>query len=135
MILEGFVDLEITERDFIDLCCSIGESLHFGIYMPKIIMENRQFRVLDSDVYKNKFSFYVVFPNNRGTKSANKKFVAEKMAHLLEVLLEKDLPVGLEDNFDTTGKKSFALLKVPVGDEYMFDGNGKKTFEMLQISI
>ena len=63
--------------------------------------------------YTNKFLFHIVFPENRGTKSANRKFVEEKMAHLLEVVLEDDLPVGLEGKFDSSGMKTYALIKVP----------------------
>lgn len=113
MVVEGYVDPDMTERDFIDLCCSIGDSLDFCICVPKTITEIRRFRVPDGVSCTNTFSFHVTFPNNRGTKSANKKFVAEKMAHLLEVVLEKDLPVGLEGIFNRTGKKTYAILHVP----------------------
>ena len=116
MVLEGFVDSDISECDFIDLCCSIGDSLDFCICYPKTITEIRKFHVPDTnspEAYKNKFLFHITFPKNRGTKSANKKFIEDKMEHLLQVCLEKDLPVGLEDTFDYSGKTSFALIKVP----------------------
>jgi hypothetical protein len=135
MVLEGTVDSDMCKRDFIDLCCSIGDSLDFGICVQKVIMVNMQFQVFDSNVYKNKFSFHVTFPNDRGTKRSNRKFVADKMLHLLQVLLEKDLPVGLENEFDSTGKKSFALLKVPNGLDYMCDSSEKKTFKVFNPSL
>jgi hypothetical protein len=113
MILEGVVDPEISECDFIDLCCSIGEKLDFCICFTKNIVEIRKFHNDSPEEYKNTFSFHVTFPENRGTKSANKKFIADNMARLLEVCLEDDLPVGLEYTFDSSGKKSYALIKVP----------------------
>ena len=114
MILEGHVDSEMSECDFIDLCCSIGDSLDFGICYSKRIAEVRKFQVPDpAGGYQNKFSFHVLFPDKRGTRNANRQFVADKMACLLEGLLEDDLPVGLEGQFDTSGKKTFALIKVP----------------------
>ena len=115
MVLEGFVDSEISEARYIDLCCSIGDSLDFCIYFTKTITETRQFHITDTESpggYKNKFLFYVIFPENHGTKSANKKFLEDNMARLLEVCLEDDLPVGLEGVFDSSGKKTFALIKV-----------------------
>jgi hypothetical protein len=111
MVLEGFVDPEMPECDFIDMCCSIGDSLDFCICYEKTITETRQFRTPCAEGYKTRFSFHVLFPTNRGTKRANKAFIKEKMARLLEVCLEKDLPVGLEGAFDHSGKKTFALLK------------------------
>lgn len=116
MILEGVVDPEISELDFIDLCCSIGESLNFCICYTKTIVEIRRFHKSDTTsptAYKNTFSFHVTFPDNHGTKNANKMFVADNMARLLEVCLEDDLPVGLEDTFDSSGKKTFAVITVP----------------------
>ena len=112
MVLEGVVDSEISERDFIDLCCSVGDSLDFGICYAKTIVEVRKFQVPDTVGYQNKFSFYVTFPNNRGTKSANRQFVADKMARLLEGILEDDLPVGLEGKLDYSGQQTFALITV-----------------------
>jgi len=109
MVLEGFVDSKITERDFIDLCCSIGESLDFCICYSKTIVEIRKFKIQDGE---SRFSFHVTFPDNRGTKYANKKFVAENMVKLLQCVLEDDLPVGLEGEFDCSGKKTYALIKV-----------------------
>ena len=114
MVLEGYVDPEMSERDFIDLCCSIGESLDFCICVSKTITEVREFHIPDaSGGYKNRFSFHVVFPENYGTRVANKKFVEEHMANLLKGVLEDDLPVGLEGKFDSSGIQTFALIKVP----------------------
>jgi hypothetical protein len=116
MILEGFVDSEISECDYKDLCCSIADKLDFCICVTKTITEIRQFHIPDPDSpngYKNTFSFHIIFPENCGTKKANKKFLEDNMARLLEVCLEDDLPVGLEDKFDSSGKKTFALIKVP----------------------
>lgn len=114
MVLEGVVDSEMPECDFIDLCCSIGDSLDFCICVSKTITEVREFRVRDvSGGYTNRFSFHVVFPENHGTNAANRAFVKQNMVHLLEVVLEDDLPVGLEGEFDSSGKKTFALIKVP----------------------
>jgi len=104
MTLEGFVDSEISERDYIDLCCRIKESLDFCICVTKTITEISDFQVIESN--KHKFSFHIIFPENRGTKAANKKFVLG-MVHLLEVVL--DLPVSLEGN----SGKTYALIKVP----------------------
>jgi hypothetical protein len=104
MILEGFVDPEMSETDFKDMCCSIADSLDFCIYFTKTITEF-------IDVESKKFSFHVIFPEKKGTKKANKKFLEDNMAELLRVCLEDDLPVGLEDKFDRSGKKTFALLK------------------------
>ena len=112
MILEGFVDSEISEWDYKDLCCNISDKLDFCICFTKTITETREFHVPDPKGYKNKFLFHVLFPENRGTKSANKKFLEDNMARLLEVCLEDDLPVGLEDVFDSSGKKTYALIKV-----------------------
>lgn len=107
MTLEGFIDSNISERDYIDLCCSIRESLDFCICVTKVITEISDFQVTESN--KKKFSFHVTFPEHRGTKAANKKFVLDNMVHLLEVVLEDDLPVMLEGNSGTT----YALIKVP----------------------
>jgi hypothetical protein len=115
MVLEGFVDSEISEWDYKDLCCSIYDKLDFCICFAKTIAEMREFHLPDENSpkgYKNKFVFHVTFPENHGTKSANKKFLEDKMARLLEVCLEDDLPVGLEGVFDSSGKKTFALMKV-----------------------
>lgn len=114
MVLEGVVDLEVTETEFIDLCCSIGDSMDFGICYPKTITEIRQFHTRYAIGYKNRFSFHVIFPNNKGTKNANKKFIEDKMAYLLERLLEDYLPVGLQDKFDYSGKMTYAVIKVPI---------------------
>lgn len=105
MELEGFVDSDMTETEFDDLRESIRDSLHFCICVPKSITEVRLFE-------SKKFSFYVEFPDHEGTKADNKKFVEDNMARLLEVCLEDWLPVGLEDKFDTSGKKTYGLLKV-----------------------
>lgn len=114
MVLEGYVAPEMSERDFIDLCCSIGESLDFCICVSKTITEVREFHIPDtSGGYKTRFSFHIVFSENHGTRAANKKFVEEHMANLLKGVLEDDLPVGLEGKFDSSGKKTFALIKVP----------------------
>jgi hypothetical protein len=113
MVLEGHVDSEMSERDFIDLCCSIGESLDFGICYSKTITEIRQ-PYISGIGYEHKFSFHVIFPEKYGTRFANKKFIEDKMAYLLKGLLEDDLPVGTEGNFDSSGKKTFALIKVPL---------------------
>ena len=118
MVIEGFVDSEITETEFTDLCCSIGESLAFCICFPKIITEIRRFHMPDSnspDGYSHTFTFHVVFPENRGTRNANQRFVADTMVHLLKVVLEDDLPVGLEGTVDHSGKKTYAVLRVPTG--------------------
>lgn len=115
MVLEGFVDSEMCERDFIDLCSSIGESLDFCICYEKTIVEVRKFRepCVDSiDRYKNKFTFYITFPKNRGTKHANIIFIKMNMLSLLKCVLEDDLPVGLENDFDCSNKKTYALIKV-----------------------
>jgi len=104
MVLEGVADPEMTETDFIDLCCSIGDSMDFGICYPKTIQETREFHKPDKDSYTTKW----------GTLYGNKKFVAEKMAYLLEVLLADFLPIGLEDTIDTTKEKTFGILKVLV---------------------
>jgi len=114
MDLEGVADPEMTERDFINLCCSIGDSMDFGIGYPKTIQEIRRFHTPDKDSYTNTFTFHVEFPTKWGTLHGNKKFVAEKMAYLLPVLLEDFLTVGLEDAIDTTKEKTFGILKVPV---------------------
>jgi hypothetical protein len=116
MVLEGFVDSEISEWDYKDLCSSIRDKLDFCICVTKTITETTEFRKPDTESprgYKNTFLFYVTFPENHGTRKANKKFVEDKMAHLLEVCLEDDLPVGLEGAFDSSGKKTFAIMKVP----------------------
>jgi hypothetical protein len=113
MVLEGVVDPEISERDYIDLCCSIGEKLDFCICFTKNIVEIRKFHSDSLGKYENRFLFHITFPENRGTKNANKKFVAENMERLLKVCLEDDIPVGLEGSFDSSGKKSYALIKVP----------------------
>ena len=110
MVLDGVTDPEMSERDFIDLCCRIGESMDFCICYTKTIVEIRRFHF--PDAYTNTFSFRVEFPENRGTKAANRRFVAEKMAHLLEVVLRDSLPVGLENVFDPSGQKTFAIIKV-----------------------
>ena len=114
MVLEGVADPEMTETDFIDLCCSIGDSMNFGICYPKTIQETREFHKPDKDSYTNTFTFRVEFPTKWGTLYGNKKFVAEKMAYLLEVLLADFLPIGLEDTIDTTKEKTFGILKVPM---------------------
>jgi len=116
MVLEGVVDSEISEWGYRDLCASVADKLDFCICVTKTITETIEFHMPDIDSpngYKNKFSFHITFPENRGTKNANKKFVAENMERLLKVCLEDDLPVGLEDTFDPSGKKSYALIKVP----------------------
>lgn len=105
MKLEGYVDPDMTETEFDDLRESIRDSLDFCIYVRKIITEVRLFE-------SNKFYFNVVFPDHKGTKAANKKFVEHNMVPLLEVCLGDYLPVGLEDKFDTTGKMTYGLLKV-----------------------
>lgn len=105
MELEGFVDSEMTETEFADLCESIRDSLDFCICVTKTITDVMLFE-------SKKFSFYVEFPDHEGTKADNKKFVEDNMAHLLEVCLGDWLPVGLEDKFDTSGKKTYGLLKV-----------------------
>jgi len=115
MVLEGFVDSEMCEQDFTDLCCSIRESLDFCICYEKTIAEVRKFREPSPesiDRYKNKFVFYITFPNNCGTKHANKKFIEDNMLRLLKVCLEDDIHIGLESNFDCSNKKSYALIKV-----------------------
>ena len=115
MVLEGFVDSEISEWDYKDLCCSISDKLDFCICFTKTIMETREFHIPDTESpggYKNKFLFHIIFPENRGTKSANKKFVEENMVRLLTVCLEDDLPVGLEGTFDYSKKKTFIIIKV-----------------------
>jgi len=105
MELEGYVDPEMTETEFNDLCQSIRDSLDFCICVTKTITEVMLFE-------SKKFSFSIVFPDHKGTKAANKKFVEDKMAHLLEVCLGDYLPVGLEDRFVTIGKRTYGLLKV-----------------------
>jgi hypothetical protein len=105
MELEGFVDSEMTEIEFNDLCESIRDSLDFCICVTKSITEVMLFE-------SKRFSFHVVFLDNKGTKAANKKFVEDKMERLLEVCLGDWLPVGLENKFDTSGKKTYGLLKV-----------------------
>ena len=112
MVLEGFVDSEISEWDYKDLCCNIRDKLDFCICVTKTITETIEFHMPDPKGYKNTFSFHVTFPENHGTRKANKKFIEDKMAHLLEVCLEDDLPVGLEGMFNSSGKKTFALIKV-----------------------
>ena len=104
MTLEGFVDSEISERGYIDLCSDIRDSLDFCICVTKNITEISDFKVIESD--KHKFSFHITFPENRGTRAANKKFVLG-MLHLLQVVL--NLPVFLEGN----SEKTYALIKVP----------------------
>jgi hypothetical protein len=110
MVLEGFVDSEMSERDFIDLCCSIGESLDFCICVSKTIVEIRRFQITDDG---SSFSFHVTFPDNRGTKYANREFVKDNMVKLLKCVLEDDLPVGFEDDIDYSDKKTYAIIKVP----------------------
>lgn len=105
MQLEGYVDPEMTETEFNDLCQGIRDSLDFCICVTKTITEVMLFE-------SKKFSFSVVFPDHKGTKAANKRFVENNMARLLEVCLEDYLPVGLEDKFDTTRNKTYGLLKV-----------------------
>ena len=110
MVLDGVADPEMSERDFIDLCCRVGESMDFCICYTKTIVEIRRFH--SPDAYTNTFSFRVTFPDNCGTKGANRRFVAEKMARLLEVVLEDHLAVGLENVFEPSGRKTFAVIKV-----------------------
>lgn len=105
MELEGCVDRDMGETEFNDLCQSIRDSLDFCICVTKTITEVMLFE-------SKKFSFSVVFPDHKGTRAANKKFVEDNMARLLEVCLGDWLPVGLEDKFDTAGKKTYGLLKV-----------------------
>jgi hypothetical protein len=115
MVLEGFVDSEISEWDYKDLCCNIRDKLDFCICVTKTITETTEFHMPDTESpggYKNTFSFHLTFPENHGTRKANKKFIEDKMVRLLEVCLEDDLPVGLEGVFDSSGKKTFALIKV-----------------------
>jgi len=114
MVIHGVVDSDRTETEFIDLCCSIGDSLHFCICFTKKIIEIRRFHVADTKSprgYTNTFTFHVTFPDQYGTRDANKKFVEEKLVHLLEVVL--DIPIGLEGNFDPSGKPTYALIQVP----------------------
>ena len=106
MTLEGFVDSEISERGYIDLCSDIRDSLDFCICVTKNITEISDFKVIESD--KHKFSFHITFPENRGTRTANKKFMLG-MVHLLQVVLEDDLPVMLEGK--ESEKKTYALIK------------------------
>jgi len=114
MVLEGFVDSEMPECKFIDLCCSIGDSLDFCICVSKTITEVREFQVQDaSGAYTNRFSFHIAFPENRGTNAANRAFIKQNMVRLLTGVLEDDLPVGLEGEFDSSGIKTYALIKVP----------------------
>lgn len=105
MELEGHVDPEMTETEFNDLCQSIRDSLDFCICVTKTITE-----VMDFE--SKKFSFNIVFPDHRGTKAANKRFVENNMARLLEVCLEDYLPVRPEDKVDKTENKTYGLLKV-----------------------
>ena len=116
MVLEGFVDSEISEWGYRDLCSSVADKLDFCICFTKTITETIEFHIPDADSpkgYKNKFLFHIIFPENYGTRGANKKFVEDNMLRLLKVCLEDDIEVGLEDSFDSSGKKSFALIKVP----------------------
>ena len=99
MQLEGFVDPDMSERDFIDLCSNIYDSLHFCIIVEKTIVVVRKFDM-------NKFIFYITFPNNHGTKSANKKFV-EDMTYFIQTVLEDHIPVGVDHS-----KKTYAILNV-----------------------
>jgi hypothetical protein len=105
MELEGFVDSEMTETEFADLCESIRDSLNFCICVTKTITDVMLFE-------SKKFSFYVEFPDHEGTKADNNKFVEDNMVYLLEVCLGDWIPVGLKDKFDTSGKKTYGLLKV-----------------------
>jgi hypothetical protein len=116
MVLKVYVDSELSETDILDLFSSIRDSLDFCICVKKNITEGRRFHIPDKTSprgYTITFSFHIVFPDNRGSRYANKQFVEEKMLPLLHVVLEEDLPVGLEGTWNPSETKTYALLCVP----------------------
>jgi len=116
MVLKVYIDSELSETDVLDLIYSIRDSLDFCICVKKNIAEGRRFHIPDKTSprgYTTAFSFHIVFPDNRGTRYANKQFVEEKMLPLLQAVLEDDLPVGREGTWNPSGTKTYALLCVP----------------------
>jgi len=115
MVLDGIADPEMTERDFIDLCYYIKQTLEFGIPFPNTMTEIRNFKEPDDSPlgYKNTFSFQINFPNHQGTRDANIRFIEDKLENLIYVLLIDYLPVAFETSIDFSGNKTYAVIKVP----------------------